>query len=195
MPTKKILTEKQKRFADLYIESCNATEAYLEIYQCKSEAGARASASKLLTNPNIERYIRDRRAAIDSEVLQRQIATRERVLQEETCIAMSNIGEIFDENGKIRELHDMPEELLAAIKRVKYDKFIYGYDEHTGEPIYRPYIKEITFNDKGQALARLEKVYGMNVPEKHEHDITADIRQILIELDGMDRGKLPQEND
>lgn len=192
---KEKLTAKQKRFADLYIESCNATQAYLEVYQCKSEAGARASASKLLTNPNIEEYIRDRRAVIDSEVLKGQIATKERVLQEETRIAMSDIGEIFDQNGEIRELDEMPEDLKLAIKTVKYDKIIDGYDEHTGEPICRPYIKEIIFHDKGQALARLEKAYGMNAPEKHEHDISADIKQILIELDGMDREKLPHEND
>jgi phage terminase small subunit len=73
---KEKLTFKQKRFADLYIESCNAIEAHLEIYQRKSEAGARASASKLLTNPNIVRYICDRRAVKDSAVLQRQVAAQ-----------------------------------------------------------------------------------------------------------------------
>lgn len=193
MSTKKKLTEKQKRFADLYIESCNATQAYLEVYQCRSEAGARASASKLLTNPNIESYIRDRHVVIDSEVLKGQIATKERVLQEETSIALSNIGQIFDENGKIRELHDMPEELHAAIKRVKYDKIRVGTDSH-GNAIYENHIKEISFHDKGSALNRLEKFYGMQEENKKTSN-TLEIRAILAEIDGRDRGKLPQDND
>jgi hypothetical protein len=35
------LAAKQKRFADLYIDSCNATKAYLEAYKCEFTAGAR----------------------------------------------------------------------------------------------------------------------------------------------------------
>ena len=98
----KKLTAKQKRFADLYIDSCNAAQTYLEVYQCKSKAAARVSASKLLTNPNIKNYIRDRRAVIDSKVLKRQIFTKERTLQEETRIASSDIRKIYDENGEIK---------------------------------------------------------------------------------------------
>ncbi len=155
------LTAKQKRFADLYIDSCNATQAYLEVYQCKSKAAARVSASKLLTNPNIKNYIRDRRAVIDSEVLKRQIFTRERILQEETCIASSDIRKIYDENGEIKELHDWPEDLRAAIKDFKFGRIRVGTDAH-GNAIYEKYLKKLTFHDKGAALNRLEKCYGMH---------------------------------
>ena len=193
MQSRKKLTEKQKRFADSYIESCNATQAYLEVYRCKSGAGARASASKLLTNPNIEKYIRDRHAVIDSEVLKGQIVTKEKVLQEETRLAMSNIGDIFDENGELRELQDMPEDLKAAIKKVTYDKVRVGTDDQ-GNPIEKNCIRDICFHDKGAALNRLEKFYGMQ-EEKKKAFGGLDIRGILRKIDGRDRGRLPHDND
>lgn len=189
------ITEKQKRFADQYINSCNAAQAYIEVYQCKSKAAARASASKLLTNPNIERYIRDRRAVIDSEVLKRQIATKERILQEETRIALANVGKIFDENGKIKELHDWPKDLQAAVKTLKYDKMRVGTDNQ-GNAIYQKYIKVLVFHDKGAALNRLEKCFGMdreNEQENKDESGVMLIRAILAKIDGQNRGKLPQE--
>lgn len=51
------LSDKQQRFCEEYLKDFNATAAYLRAgYKC-SEASARASASKLLTNPNIQEYI------------------------------------------------------------------------------------------------------------------------------------------
>lgn len=189
------ITEKQKRFADQYIDSCNATQAYLEVYQCKSKAAARVSASKLLTNPNIKKYIHDRRAIIDSEILGCQIATKERILQEETCIAMANIGVIFDENGEIKELHDWPEDLRAAIKDLKFGKIRVGTDDH-GNSIYKKYLKKLTLHDKGAALNRLEKCHGMHQENNSGNNDDSGamlIRAILAKIDGQNRGKLPQE--
>jgi phage terminase small subunit len=189
------ITEKQKRFADHYIDSCNATQAYLEVYQCKSKASARASASKLLTNPNIKKYIRDRREVIDSEVLKHQIFNKEQILQQETRIASADIGDIFEENGEIKELHEWSEGIRKAIKDFKFDKIRVGTDDQ-GNAIYKKYLKKLTFHDRGAALNRLEKCYGMhqgNKPEKREVSGGIDIRTILAKIDGRNRGKLPQE--
>lgn len=54
------LTPKQQLFADYYIESPNATEAYKRAYTtCKKDSVARANASRLLTNANVMRYIEE----------------------------------------------------------------------------------------------------------------------------------------
>lgn len=50
------ITEQQRLFADEYIKSGNATDAYEKNYKSKGN-GARASASALLTNPNVKKYI------------------------------------------------------------------------------------------------------------------------------------------
>lgn len=54
-----VLRGKQKIFCDNYLANgLNATKAYLDAgYKVKSEATARANASRLLTNANVRAYI------------------------------------------------------------------------------------------------------------------------------------------
>ena len=72
------LTLKQKKFADAYIISCNAKEAYLKVYtSVKKENVARTNASRLLTNANVKNYIDERLSEIDSE----KIADQKEVME------------------------------------------------------------------------------------------------------------------
>lgn len=72
------MTEKQRIFAEEYIKDLNATRAYKAAYpNVKKDAAARASGSKLLTNPNIKQYIdeqleimRTKRTADAQEILE-----------------------------------------------------------------------------------------------------------------------------
>jgi phage terminase small subunit len=72
------LTEKQRRFADYYIETGNATEAYLKAgYNVKSSDVAKVNASRLLTNANVKAYIDERIKQKDNQ----RIASQDEVLQ------------------------------------------------------------------------------------------------------------------
>lgn len=51
------LTDKQKKFCEEYLIDLNATRAYITAYNCKKENTAKANASRLLTNANIQIYI------------------------------------------------------------------------------------------------------------------------------------------
>lgn len=54
------LNERQKKFCEFYAKTGNAVQSYKDAgYDVKSDAGARASSSKLLTNPNIAEFISD----------------------------------------------------------------------------------------------------------------------------------------
>jgi len=71
------LTEKQKRFADFYIETGNATEAYLKAgYKVKSNDVAKANASRLLTNANVSEYVANLMGQKDKE----RIASQDEIL-------------------------------------------------------------------------------------------------------------------
>ena len=62
------MTEKQKLFADEYLIDCNATRAYKVAYPTvKKGEVARANASRLLTNANVQKYINDRMQKIHNE--------------------------------------------------------------------------------------------------------------------------------
>lgn len=72
------LTEKQKRFADYYIESGNATQSYIDAgYKATKREVAEANARKLLAHHSVRSYI-------DSSIKQKdndRIASQEEVLE------------------------------------------------------------------------------------------------------------------
>lgn len=82
------LTEKQKRFADYYIESGNATESAIKAKYSKKTA--KEIGSENLTKPHISEYINKRLAEMDSK----RVMGATEALQMLTSIAR---GEIFDE--------------------------------------------------------------------------------------------------
>ena len=96
------LTLKQKRFADEYIISGNATESAIKAGYSKKYANT--NASKLLQNTTIKKYIDERLKILDSE----KIADQKEVLQylsavmrgehrEKTLISIGELGqEIVD---------------------------------------------------------------------------------------------------
>ncbi len=87
------MNERQKAFADFYIETQNGTESYRKAYpNCKKDATARVNASKLLTNPNIKMYIQERMNSKESE----RIASQDEVLQFLTQVIR---GEVKDQLG------------------------------------------------------------------------------------------------
>lgn len=66
------LTIKQKRFADEYIISGNATESYLKAYAKQSRASAEANARKLLANYSVKSYIDERLKELDDKAIAKQ---------------------------------------------------------------------------------------------------------------------------
>lgn len=87
------MNERHKAFADYYIESQNGTESYKRAYpNCKKDATARVNASKLLTKPNIQEYIRER---LESKEAVR-IASQDEVLEFLTRVMR---GEVEDQLG------------------------------------------------------------------------------------------------
>ena len=92
------LNDKQKAFADYYIESLNATESYKKAYECSYNA-ARTNGARLLTNANIKNYIDEIMSAKDES----RIASQDEILQiltdiargvaEEEVVTFSQLGE------------------------------------------------------------------------------------------------------
>ena len=92
------LNDKQKAFADYYIESLNATESYMKVYECSYNT-ARTNGARLLTNANIKKYIDDVMSSKDES----RIASQDEILQiltdiargitEEEVVQFSQLGE------------------------------------------------------------------------------------------------------
>jgi phage terminase small subunit len=105
------LTEKQKRFADYYIETGNATESAVKAgYSRKT---AKEIASENLTKPNIKEYIDSRLKEMDNK----RIMNAEEVMQLLTSIARNEIQEdvvVFGEGGS-----DIATKGMSAKDRLK----------------------------------------------------------------------------
>ncbi|MGG1675928.1 terminase small subunit [Neobacillus sp. NRS-1170] len=63
------LNIRQKKFADFYIETGNASASYLRAsYEAEGNA-AEVNASRLLRNPKVQDYIKERNAQLDVELI------------------------------------------------------------------------------------------------------------------------------
>lgn len=56
------LSQKQLLFANLYLESCNATKSYIQAYGDASDEVAAAASSRLLKNVKVRTYLEKMRA-------------------------------------------------------------------------------------------------------------------------------------
>ena len=104
------LTDKQKRFADEYLIDMNATAAYLRAGYNSSEAAARVSASKLLTNPNIVEYIEAKQKRLEkkTEMTQEWVLEKYKELIDNTfttdpAIAKSALADVAKHLGMFKE--------------------------------------------------------------------------------------------
>lgn len=96
------MTEKQKIFADEYIISLNATQAYKKAYSnIKKDDVARANGSRLLTNANVKAYIDEQLEKLQSE----RIADQQEVLKFLTSVMRGEVTEpllVLDGEGTQR---------------------------------------------------------------------------------------------
>ena len=109
------LTEKQKRFADYYIETSNATEAYMKAgYNVKDANVARANASRLLANANVSAYVQQTMESKDKE----RIASQDEIL---TYLTMVMRGETKEEvlRGLGKGYQDIDKLEVSAKDRIK----------------------------------------------------------------------------
>ena len=118
------LTAKQRKFADNYIKSGNATQAYKLAYSAKnmSPTSINSEATKTLRKPNVKAYIDSRLKELSNS----KIATAEEILEYLTSVVRGEQVEDVVTNKGI--FHDVPvgakDRLTAAkeiLKRYPYD--------------------------------------------------------------------------
>jgi hypothetical protein len=78
------------KFADHYLNSGNATRAYMAAYpKCLNEASAWPLASKLLRNDKVAAYIKEKQ----EEIAKKEIIKKEQILMDLKIIVNNNIYE------------------------------------------------------------------------------------------------------
>ena len=101
-----------RRFVNAYVETLNGTKA--AIAAGYSERSATVTGSRLLMKPIIKEQIAAKLNEMD--------LTYARTLREIARIAYADIGAIFDENGNLLPVHQLPDNVRSAIASVKVVK-------------------------------------------------------------------------
>ena len=108
------LTDKQRMFADYYIQTANATESYMKAYNPKNPKSAESAGARLLGNVKVQNYIKEKMEELSTD----RIAKAEEVLEFLTAILR---GEIKEEVPltKMNELGIPEQKLVSAKDRIK----------------------------------------------------------------------------
>lgn len=149
------MTDAQKRFCDEYLIDLNATRAYKVAYKrCKKDETANVNGSKLLRNTKVKEYIEQKQV----EIQKRTEITQDKVLKELAKIAFGDIRKLYTENGALRNIIDLEDDIAGAISGVE------TFEEYEGRGPDREYIgdtKKVKMIDKTKALELIGKHLGM----------------------------------
>ena len=151
-------TEQQKLFAYAYFANKgNATDAAIKAgYSAKT---ASQTASRLLTYVKVQKIIRD----LTETLRERAIVTREQIAAELVKIGFSDIRQLFDENSRLIEIKDIPDNIAASLSSVEVDQL---WGSSMDGKVQIGDTKKVKLWDKLKALSALTDLYGYNAPTK-----------------------------
>lgn len=141
------LTEKQKRFADEFIVSLDAADAYRKAgYKPKSDKSARNSASRLLANVGVMDYMQGQL----SKVHQESVASAEEVL-----ITLTGILRGERTQTQIVTVKKPTTIQMISAKGDSYDKF--AYEEEPMEIEVKPSNADV--NKAAELIGKYHKMW------------------------------------
>jgi len=165
---KPVLPEKQKIFCREYIYDWNATRSYLVAYpDVKSPEVARASASRLLTNVNVQSFISE----IQKNLEEIAGVSRLKVITEHMKLAFSSIAHLHNTWISRKEFESLTSEQKDCIQeidtKIRKEWEYNPEDPDNKKPILVEYIK-VKLYDKQKSLDSISKMLGYDAPLKLE---------------------------
>lgn len=146
------LNPRYQRFVDEFVADSNGTQAAIRAGY--SERTAAQQASRLLKNVKIAAAIAEARKT----VAERLGITAERVLTEYARLAFFDIRKAFDDEGRLKSIHDLDDDTAAAISGIETEDLYEGKGEsreHVGR------LHKIKHSDKKAALDSIAKHIGL----------------------------------
>lgn len=187
------LTKQQRHFADLCLSKprTKPESHYITAYPKTvtwTERALIARAKGLLQHPNVSLYMKMRRHEAAVEVVGEPIVAVEKVLKEQSFSAFLDPGTMFDDDGRLLTVSQMPESTRRAIKSVKV-RNLKGADEDSGGKVQ---IVDIQLNDKLTALKSIGEHLGMYV-KRVEHSLSDRVRDLATnEIDSHVHGLMDE---
>jgi len=165
------LTPKERIFIVEYLKDRNATKA--AIAAGYSKKSAKEIGYENLTKPHI-------RSKVEAEIEAQEKRTRitsDSILTELHRIKNTDVLELFDENGALKPIAEIPLDLRRAIRSIETDE-LWEYDEDSKKRIKVGITRKITLWDKIAATNLLGKNKKLWV-ERVEHETGETLSQLL----------------
>jgi phage terminase small subunit len=155
-----MLTAKQEAFATKYVECGDATAAYRFAYDCSR---AKPTTVNRQGKRNFDKpKIRARITELQAETAQKLLVSEESVLREFARLGFSDIRNLFEVSGNLKNINDLDENIARAVSSVKVVTKKAGQGEVE-------YVSEIKLWPKTAALDSLGKNLGL-FDHKEEKD-------------------------
>ncbi|MGH8025463.1 MAG: terminase small subunit [Pseudoxanthomonas sp.] len=155
------LQEAQQRFADEYLIDFNATAAYSRAGYKGKGAAAATAASRLLANPNVQRYLAARRAELSAKMVADQEGVMYRLIQ----MAMGDVRQLYREDGSMKDMSELTADQAAMIQGYEVFEEFEGKGK---DRVFVGYTKKVKFVPKLEAIKALGMTMGM-FAKKVEH--------------------------
>lgn len=146
----KSLTKKQQVFVMEYPKDLNGTRAYKAAYGAHIKDNvARSAAARLLTNVSVQAAVqaamaaRAKRAEVDAD----------KILAEIGRLAYINPKKLFDAQGRLLPIHQLPDEIAVCISSLD----VVTTRVPGSDPVEVEYTTKIKFWDKRGSLELLGK--------------------------------------
>lgn len=164
------LTDKQENFCLEYVKDFNGAQAAIRAEYAKGSA--RVTASKLLTNANIQERIKELTQGDEDEAIKEFEAWKQRQLNRANANVLNFVdvhaGGIF-----IKDIHELSEDQQKLIKKVTYDQQRGGW--------------AVELHDPQKADIELAKAMGWYKESPKDINISGEVQfkptKIVIEKD------------
>ena len=156
------LTPEQQSFINEYVEDQDPIQALkrANIFKSLSKAQAEEISQEYLNSVNVQTALHK---ALQDKVKRLQ-TTENAVIAQISRMAFTDAKDLYDENGNIKPVKDLPYELRCGIRSLEVVSK-YKRNKITGERVAVGYTTKVTINNQLDALKTiLEKVIQKPLP-------------------------------
>ena len=165
-----MLTPKQSLFVKEYLVDLNATQAAIRAgYSAKT---AMTQGSVLLSNPKVAAEVDKGKA----ERMKRTEFNADRVLKEIERVATVDPISLFNEDGTMKQISDIPEDVRRAIASVEViETFEWEGEGKNKRRVWTGYIKKVKLVPKNESLNMAGRHFKMftDVLDVNVNDLAA----------------------
>lgn len=154
-PENYVYTDKQETYCQKVVEFGNKREAYMYAYNTANmqDNTINTKASAMSTDPKIKHRIDQLRA----EALERNRITIDELVVDLANIVRFDIGDMYDEEGRFKSIHDMPKPVRQMISSLDVQEL---FIMNKGDKMNIGEVKKVKLINKMDAIEKLMKHLG-----------------------------------